>query len=80
MEYINEILSVLYDEGIQVEYEGNDLDLREYIVESIQFISFIVDLENRFSIEIPDEVLRYELISSLHALSCFIGRLKEDNS
>ena len=55
MDFISDILALLYEEGIEIEYNGVDLDLRDYITDSIQFISFIVDLENRFAIEMPDE-------------------------
>lgn len=51
MDFISDILALLYEEGIEIEYNGVDLDLRDYITDSIQFISFIVDLENRFAIE-----------------------------
>lgn len=69
MEFANRIIDVLNEEGICIEYKGEDLDLREYIIDSLQYISFIVDIENVFGIEIPDEYLIYDSIASLHSFS-----------
>lgn len=67
MEFVNEIIDLLHEEGLEIEYSGDDLDLREHIADSIQFISFIVDVEKKFGIEIPSEYLLYDSISSLHS-------------
>lgn len=40
-------------------------DLREYIIDSIQFVNFIVDLENYFGIQIDDGYLNYDLLQSI---------------
>ena len=56
MDIINRIVSILHEEGIEAEYTGGDLDLRDYIIDSIQFISFIVEVEREFDIEIPNEI------------------------
>ena len=53
----NDINTVLCDMGILVPDDNNDIDLSEYIIDSLQFISFIVEIENKFGIEIPDELL-----------------------
>ena len=79
MDFISDILALLYEEGIEIEYNGVDLDLRDYINDSIQFISFIVDLENRFAIEMPDEYLTYDAISSLHSFAEIVKNFKDEN-
>ena len=55
MEGIN---SVLHEEMIFV-------DSIEYIIDSIQFVNFIVDLENYFGIQIDDGYLNYDLLQSI---------------
>ena len=60
-------LQCLDDMGI---YTGNlpeDFDLREYLTDSIQFISYILALEDVFHCEIPDHLLVYEKMSSFQA-------------
>lgn len=69
------IVNLLENNGVVIEsYEG-DLDLRNYSIDSILFISFIVDLENEFSIAIPDEYLTIELLQSIDGLTNLIIEL-----
>ncbi len=62
MEGIN---SVLHEEMIFVDSVDEQTDLREYIIDSIQFVNFIVDLENYFGIQIDDGYLNYDLLQSI---------------
>lgn len=78
MDYIERIIEVLRNEGIEIEYKGVDLDLSDYIFDSIQFISFIIDIENEFGIEIADNYLRYDVITSLHSFAKIVESCKED--
>lgn len=50
--------------------------LGDLIPDSITYISFIVELEQIFGIEIPDEYLQPEKISSLDAVVDIIESLK----
>lgn len=43
-----------------------DIDLRDYIKDSISFISFIIELETNLEIEIPYEMLAYESLTSFN--------------
>ncbi len=65
----NKIYKILDDLGIIIEQKEEDFDLREYIQDSIQFISFIVNLEQELEIEIPDDMLLIESISSFNSFS-----------
>ena len=59
------IIEALNNVGILVGVEDFDMiDLREYDMDSIMFVSFVVDLEEIFGISIPDEYL---------SLVCFIN-------
>lgn len=54
-----------------------DLDLRSYIEDSLQFISFIVELENRLNVEIPDEFLQIDHMGSMNAFCEMLSELVE---
>lgn len=75
MDYRKGIIILLQDEGIALSHQDNDVDLREYITNSIQFISFIVDIEEKFEITMPDEYLSYESLSSLYAFAGIVEDL-----
>ena len=78
MEY-NRIKEALKRAGVtEVDGLTGDTDLREWIVDSMMFISFIVELENEFSIQIPDNLLEYDTISSLDGLLNIIESLKDN--
>ena len=70
------ILNILEDNGIFIAQDNiqgeNDIDLREYITDSIQFIGFIVEIEKELNMEFPDESLLYEKIASLNGFSTLI--------
>jgi acyl carrier protein len=68
------ILDILDANGIYVDREKieNDIDLREYIIDSIQFINFIVEIEREMNIEFPDEFLLFDKIASINGFSSII--------
>lgn len=47
--------------------DDEDINIQDYIFDSLQFITFIVELENMLEMEIPDELLNYENLVSLNA-------------
>lgn len=78
MEY-NRIKEALKRAGVtEVDGLKGDTDLREWIVDSMMFISFIVELENEFSIQIPDNLLEYDTIASVDGLLNIIESLKDN--
>jgi acyl carrier protein len=73
------LLGILEESGLYIDRESpeEDLDLREYIVDSVQFMGFIVEIENQFDIEIPDEVLAYDNLASLNGLTSVIESIAD---
>ena len=63
---------ILESYGIYLK-EGED-DLTNYILDSLQFISFIVDIESTLNIDIPDYLLKYDTLKSFNQ---FVSRLEE---
>lgn len=59
--------------------ENGELDLEE--IDSVQFISMIIELEETFEIEIPDEYLLMEFYQSLESIQnvIMIARGKNGN-
>lgn len=46
-----------------------DVNLQEYITDSMSFISFIIILEEKLGIELPDDLLLYDSIRSMKAFA-----------
>ena len=49
--------------------QSDDIDLRDYVVDSLMFISFIIELESKLQVEIPAELLFIDSLSSLSGFS-----------
>ncbi|SFR68157.1 phosphopantetheine-binding protein [Anaeromicropila populeti] len=48
-------------------FEGSDdFDLKDYIQDSLEFISVILKIEEKLGIEIPEEILSFDEITSFH--------------
>lgn len=67
-EIMEGIKTVLNEEMIAMDYIDENVDLREYIIDSIQFVNFVVDLENQFGIQIDDQYLNYDLLQSFDTI------------
>ena len=75
------LLSILAEMGIYIvsyDYEENDIDLTEYISNSIDFITFFIEIEDAFKIDLPDELLGFENIRSLNSFSTKIFSYLQD--
>ena len=86
---MNEILKIkmiLEDIGIEInidEKNYNDIDLTEYIEDSMDFMGFMMGVEEEFEIDIPDECMSLEAIKSLNGflniiISCKQEQKKDD--
>lgn len=72
-----EVLTCLKNIGVMVdESEGDNLNVQDYIEDSIMFITFIIELENHFDIEIADEYLLPEKVNNLQNLVELVNELK----
>lgn len=83
MEKVRESILKFFEENgvcIDTESETGDVDLREYLMDSMQYIYFLVELERILNIELPDEVLLYENLSSLNGFAnCISAIIDADN-
>lgn len=79
----NSILNFFEENGVCIDVDTmGDVDLREYLLDSMQYIYFLVELERILDMELPDEVLFYDNLSSLigfsNRIEAFIGEKNED--
>lgn len=65
----NKIIKAFENVGLSVECEDinclieNDINLQDYISDSLTFISVIISLEEEFEIEFPDGISYYEYMN-----------------
>ena len=76
-----QLLDIFAQCGVMVEETAleYDCDLREYVVDSIQFISTIVEIENKLDIELTDEMLQFDSLASFYAFSINIFEILSNN-
>lgn len=79
MDIRKKIGKILYDMGFCIDSE-NDVNLLEYGMDSLQFIDFIISVEEEFGIIIPDEALLMENISSLNGFITYVESIIEENN
>lgn len=72
------IIEALISLGVDItpeSQEKEDLDLTEYITDSIQFAGFIIELEDELGIELPYDYLSNENMRSLNQFTRLIAEL-----
>lgn len=77
---VSTVIDCLDIVGVQIPdlNEDQDVDLTEYDMDSLTFIAFIIEVEKKFDIIIPDEFLLYNNYKSLYGFCEFIeSTLKE---
>ena len=73
------IIQIMDSIGIYIEPTDDDIDLTEYILDSMQFITFIVELENAFEINYPDDMLIYDCLKSINSFAIKIDEIIKRN-
>lgn len=71
-----DVVKMLENNGVVVNMEEDgDAILDIAAIDSITFISFIVDIENTFGVTIPDEMLSLTIIQSLNGFVSVLSEL-----
>lgn len=73
------IYDVLQETGILIDRSEEDIDLRDFFQDSVQYISFVVNLEQRLGIEIPDDMLLLDSMASFHNFCTRVCSLVNDS-
>ena len=66
----NEVEKIFEQNGIVIEQNGNLSDLK--------LVSSIVDIEDKFNIEFPDELLLMDVFIDINSVCQIIQKIKED--
>lgn len=70
------IINCIENIGAYIDYENlENEDFSEFFEDSLTFISFIVELEKNFNIEIPDDMLLMDNFRSLKQVEVIINGL-----
>lgn len=69
------ICNILNEMGIYIDNNEQDINLLDYILDSIQFMDFIIKLEESLNLEIPDEYLDMNLLRSLDNFSEILNNI-----
>ena len=72
------IIQCMNNVGIIVDEKeliNSDVNLMDYNIDSILFIAFLVDVEDKLNIIIPDEYVTYEVLQSYHGFANAIKNL-----
>lgn len=69
----NEVEKIFEQNGIAIEQNGNLSDL-----DSLKLVSSIVDIEDKFNIEFPDELLLMDVFIDINSVCQIIQKIKED--
>lgn len=63
----DKILKILEENGVFIDNTEVDFDITEYIEDSLQFINFIVTLEEELGINFPNEMISLDNLKSFNA-------------
>ena len=66
-----------YVEGLRLGEDKYEVNLAELGINSIIFIQTIVEIEDKFQIEIPDEYLLFDNMNTVYKMATIIMELKE---
>ena len=72
-EILNIINSILEDEVLTI--SDVEKELKDIGLDSIKFVLLIVELENRFQIEIPDEYMLYSKMATVLEVCKIVNEL-----
>lgn len=70
----SELVEIAEENGILI--DDFEISIMEYIPDSITFISFIVAIEEKFDIEMPDDFLLIEKFGSIKELATVINDIR----
>lgn len=63
--------------GVFVQEDEENVLLADLIDDSLMFVTMIIEIEQEFGIEVPDEYLLPERLQSLHDLETLVEELME---
>ena len=68
----NKLIKCYEENGIICDKSKEDIDIRNYDVDSIMFMSLVISIEEKFDIIIPDYLMNYDAFISAKSIAIFI--------
>ena len=63
------VIDCLLKVGIIVDSSAEDTNILDYGIDSISYVTFIIELEDSLGIDLPESVFNYEVLRSLNGFS-----------
>lgn len=63
------IIVALNNIGIYVDEGEDDIDLTDYITDSMTYIYFIIEIEDSFNVMLPEGMMLFDKLKSLNAFA-----------
>lgn len=81
IEEVKSLLAQSFEEvGVLIDHEGeNDVDIRDDIGDSLQFITAVLQIESNFDIVLSDDLMLYDSLASFDAFAESIYSLWEES-
>ena len=73
------IISAVERAGVLIGHETEDVDLRDYIPDSVATIAALVEIEDEFDISLPDDFLLGTALESLSGLTSAVAEVIEES-
>ncbi len=73
----NDIISILEEVGVFLPDDSSHDEITDFFDDSLQFMTFIVKLEEKFGVEFPNEYLLFDNFASMNNIIAMINELKE---
>lgn len=74
------IISAVERAGVAIDNDEEDVDLRDYVPDSVAMIAALVEIEDEFGISLPDDFLLGTVLESLSGLTSAIAEVLEESA
>ncbi len=74
------IISAVERAGVAIDHDTEDVDLRDYIPDSVATIAALVEIEDEFNISLPDDFLLGTVLESLSGLTSAIAEVVKEGA
>ena len=72
------VIECMNNIGVYILEDETNFRIDDYIIDSIMFVSFIIELEQMFDVEIPDEYLVVQRLQTLDDVCEMIHTILKD--
>ena len=73
------VIECLVKVGVIIDESVADPDISEYGIDSISYVTFIIELEDVLGVELPESVFNYDVLRSLNGFVNLIDGIVSDD-